>query len=33
MIAAARRGLIWGLMLTPYVWIGYVLGMMIVRGS
>jgi hypothetical protein len=33
MIAAARKGLIWGLILTPYVWIGFIVGQMIVRGS
>jgi hypothetical protein len=33
MIAAARRGLIWGLILAPYAVIGLIVGEMIVRGS
>ena len=32
MIAAARKGLIWGLMLAPYAVIGLIIGEMIVRG-
>jgi hypothetical protein len=33
MVAAVRRGFIWGLILAPYVFIGFVVGEMIVRGS
>ena len=33
MIAAVRRGIIWGLIIAPYVLIGIVVGEMIVRGS
>lgn len=33
MMAAIRRGIIWGLIIAPWVFIGIVAGELIVRGS
>jgi hypothetical protein len=33
MVAAVRRGIIWGLIIAPWVFVGLVAGELIMRGS